>query len=46
MKYVDYKGEKLHTGSEAYKLWEAKDWKKLDEHLARLDREMKARGEK
>lgn len=30
---VQYKGEWLSKNSDAYKLYEAQEWKKLDEHM-------------
>ncbi len=38
---ITYKGELIAKNSEAFKLWESKDWKKLDKHLAQLDRDSK-----
>ena len=34
---IHYKGESIAKGSEAYALWEAKDFKKLDRHSRELD---------
>lgn len=42
---VVYKGERLARNSEAYTLWEAKEFKKLDAHLARVNFEAIERGE-
>lgn len=39
--YVPYKGELIAKNSEAYGLWEAKAWKKLDAWLSMLDRNAK-----
>lgn len=43
--YVIYRGGLIAKSSEAYKLWEAKDWAKLDKHLAKLKKEAQQRGE-
>lgn len=37
---IEYKGELISKNSEAYKLWEAKDFKKLDKHLKELDKKL------
>ena len=36
MKAVIYRGEAIATNSKAYELWESKDWKGLDKHLAEV----------
>lgn len=33
---VEYKGTWLARNSEAYQIWESKDFKKLDKHLKQL----------
>lgn len=42
---IEYKGVFLAKNSDAYKLWLEKDFKKLDEHIERLQREAKKRGD-
>lgn len=37
MKGVVYQGVRLMPGSEAYRLWEAKEFKKLAQHMKELD---------
>lgn len=37
--YVIYCGGLIAKSSEAYKLWKAKDWAKLDRHLAKRKKE-------
>jgi hypothetical protein len=38
---VMYKGQLLAKNSEAYFLWDVKEFKKLDAHLKELDRKQK-----
>lgn len=40
-----YKGIILHRNSEAFALYVDKNYKKLDEHLAKLKQEAKKRGD-
>ena len=44
-KMVMYKGVLLAKNSDAYKLWLEKEFKKLDEHMERLNKEAKKRGD-
>lgn len=37
MSNVVYKGVRLGKSSDAYAMWEKKDFKKLDQHLKQLD---------
>lgn len=39
---VKYKGVTLAKNSDAYKMWEDKDFQKLDKHLKELDKNEKA----
>ena len=39
---VHYKGESIGKGSEAYDMWAAKDFKRLDRHLRELDEKEEA----
>ena len=41
---VIYKGEWISKNSDAYKLWESKDWKALDQHLASIKEAARKRG--
>lgn len=38
---VEYKGVLLARNSEAYELWEKKDFKKLEQHMKELDQRHK-----
>lgn len=42
---VVYKGNLISKNSDAYKMFVDKDFKKLDEHLERLKKEAKKRGD-
>lgn len=42
---IEYKGQLISKNSDAYKMWLEKDFKKLDEHLERLKKEAKKRGD-
>ena len=42
---VVYKGNLISNNSDAYKMFVDKDFKKLDEHLERLKKEAKKRGD-
>lgn len=42
---VMYKGVLLAKNSDSYKLWTEKEFKKLDEHMERLKKEAKKRGD-
>ena len=42
---VEYKGKLISKNTEAYKMWTEKDFKKLDDHIARLEKEAKKRGD-
>lgn len=35
---VNYKGNWIAKGSDAYLMWEKKEFQKLDQHLAALDK--------
>lgn len=45
MNMVTYKGMLLAKNSDAYKMFVGKEFKKLDEHLERLKKEAKKRGD-
>lgn len=42
---VMYKGQLISRNSDAYKMFIDKEFKKLDEHMERLQREAKKRGD-
>lgn len=42
---VVYKGDLISKNSDAHKMFVDKDFKKLDEHLERLKKEAKKRGD-
>lgn len=41
MNMVEYKGVLLAKNSEAYAMWEKKDFKRLDQHMKELDQKAK-----
>lgn len=43
--YIEYKGGLIARNSEAFKLWEAKNFTALDKHLKQLNQAAKQRGE-
>ena len=45
MSMVMYKGQLISRNSDAYKMFIDKEFKKLDEHMERLQREAKKRGD-
>ena len=42
---IEYKSKLISKNSDAYKMWIEKDFKKLDEHMERLKKEAKKRGD-
>lgn len=42
---VKYKGKLISKNSDAYKMFVDKEFKKLDEHMERLEKEAKKRGD-